>query len=433
MKLKSDPRRGRRGQTTLLFSIASVVMFGMLGLVVDLGWAYYRKQVAQAAAQSAAIAAVAAAVQSAGTTISCGAVNVSCQAETPCGANDGIDNTGKGCLYAADNGFSTGGRQKVTIAAGTGTPPTGNGADPQYWVTVRASESIPQLFSAVLGDRYATVSARATAGYFPPPMGGCVYVLNPTGQAMLINGNILFQTGCGVNIASTYYAALKMVGSAQLIASSGSKINVVGGYTADTNSTVTPLPTTGAPLFSDPLGDIPPPTVGSCDSYGVSLGNNDKQTISPGVYCGPITVTGHAILTLSPGMYISTLGGLSVGGQATLNGTGVSMYFQTNSAGFAGGATSNLTAPASGPWQGVLFFQDRNDTTSATLVGGSGQSMSGILYFPKASLSYTAGSTTTAQSATIICNTLNITGNSYIAQSGNSPLLTLFSGIGILE
>src|SRR6185369_5070029 len=103
------------------------------------------------------------------------------------------------------------------------------------------------------------------------------------------------------------------------------------------------------------------------------------------------------------------------------------IYLQTNSVAFAGGATSNLSAPTSGPWQGMLFYQDRADTTSASLVGGSGQLMTGILYFPSASLAYTAGSTTTAQSATIICDTLNITGNSYIAQSGNSPLVSIFS------
>jgi Flp pilus assembly protein TadG len=429
-------RKSCRGQTILMFSVAAIVMFGMLGLVVDVGWGYFRKDAALAAARSAAIAAVAAAVQTAGVSISCGAVDVKCQSETPCpnpAPNPAVYNTDKGCLYATANGFSTAGQQTVTIASGVGTPPTGNGATPKYWATVQVTETVPQLFSAVLGFRNATVKARSTAGYFPPANGGCVYVLNPASQAMLINGNILFQTGCGVNINSTYYAALKLVGSASLVANSGSNINIVGGYTADTNSSVSPIPITGAAAFRDPLGDVPPPSVDSCVSSGVSLGNNDKQTITPGVYCGPITVTGHAVLTLSAGLYILTTGGLNVGGQATLNGTGVTIYLPTNTVQLAGGATTNITAPTTGPWQGVLFYQDRSDTTSASLVGGSGQFMSGVLYFPSAHMSYTAGSNTTAQSATIICDTLNITGNSYLAQSGNSPFMTLFSGIGVLE
>src|SRR6185436_857517 len=116
------------------------------GMVVDMGWAYYRKQAAQSAAQAAAIAAVAAAVQSAGANISCGAVDIVCQSETVCpnpAPNPATNNTDKGCLYATDNGFSTGGRQKVTLEAGLGTPPTGNGASPKYWVTARVSESLP--------------------------------------------------------------------------------------------------------------------------------------------------------------------------------------------------------------------------------------------------------------------------------------------------
>jgi hypothetical protein len=39
-------------------------MFGLLGLVVDIGWANYRKQAAMAAAQSAAYAAAVAAQSS---------------------------------------------------------------------------------------------------------------------------------------------------------------------------------------------------------------------------------------------------------------------------------------------------------------------------------------------------------------------------------
>lgn len=175
------------------------------------------------------------------------------------------------------------------------------------------------------------------------------------------------------------------------------------------------------------------PRVGACDSFGVSLNNNDNQSISPGVYCGPVTVTGHATLTLNSGLYILKSGGLNVGGQATLNGTGVTIYLPANSAAFAGGATTNLSAPTTGAWQGILFYQDRSDTTSASLTGGSGQHMTGVIYFPSAHMDYTAGSNTTAETATIICDTLNITGNSYLAASGNSPFLTLFSGIGVLE
>jgi len=431
-----NPHNVRRGQTLLMFSMTSVTIFGLMGLVVDLGWSHFRKQAAQAAAQAASSAATAAAALSGGSAISCSTMNVVCQAETNCPEtilNGGVTNIDKGCLYAKENGFITSGRQKVTIAAGTSTPPTGNGAIPRYWVTVRVSETLPQLFSRVLGFSTGTITARSTSGYFPPALGGCIYILNSFSQAMQLNGNITFTTGCGININSNYYAALKLVGSASVAATGSSQIKIVGGYVADANSILTPMPINGAPTFRDPMGDVPPPAVGACDSTGVSTSNNEQRTVTPGVYCGAITVTGHSVLTLSPGLYIIKSGGISVGGQATLKGAGVTIYVQSGSVGFAGGATSNLTAPTSGPWQGLLFYQDQANTSSASLVGGSDQLMSGVLYFPTTHLDYNAGSTTTAQQATIICDTLNVTGNSYIAASGNSPFMTLFSGIGVLE
>ena len=420
----------------LLFSLGSMALFGMLGLVVDIGWAYYRKQTAQSAAESAAIAAVGAAVKLSGGTIVCGVSNVVCQAQTACpapAANAGVTSTDIGCEYATTNGVSTGGRQNVTVESNTTKPTTVSGTSPKYWVTVRVTESIPQLFSSVLGVTKAQVSARSTAGYFPASIGGCIYVLNANAQAMQMNGNIQFTTGCGINVDSNNSSAINLVGGATLTGTNNAQISVVGGYSTSTNASINPTPTTGASTFTDPLGDVPPPTIGSCTSFGVSLSNNQTMTISPGVYCGAISVTGHANLTLNAGLYIITTGGLNVGGQATLNGTGVTVYLQTNSVSFAGGATTNITAPTSGVWQGILFYQDRTDTTSASLVGGSGQILNGVLYFPNTHMDYTGGNSTTSQSVTIVADTLNITGNSWINASGVSPLTSLFSGIGVFE
>ena len=47
--------RNQRGQTAVMFTIAIIPLLGMVGLVVDMGWAYFRKQAAQTAADAAAI------------------------------------------------------------------------------------------------------------------------------------------------------------------------------------------------------------------------------------------------------------------------------------------------------------------------------------------------------------------------------------------
>ena len=56
----------RKGQTAIMFTLALIPLFGMLGLVVDMGWANFRKQAAQAAADAAAEAAAEAAYASTG-------------------------------------------------------------------------------------------------------------------------------------------------------------------------------------------------------------------------------------------------------------------------------------------------------------------------------------------------------------------------------
>ena len=44
-----------------------------------------------------------------------------------------------------------------------------------------------------------------------------------------------------------------------------------------------------------------------------------------------------------------------------------------------GGAAVSLSAPSSGTYQGVLFFQARGNTSESTLVGGTFQQMNGAL------------------------------------------------------
>src|SRR5204862_8340451 len=96
------------------------------------------------------------------------------------------------------NGFSVGGRQNVTIQANQVTggrlPPTAPGVnDVVYWVTVRAVERIPQLFSAVLGNSDGMIAARATAGIVRVVVPGSLYALNQ--KLDCLNG-----ANCGIDI-----------------------------------------------------------------------------------------------------------------------------------------------------------------------------------------------------------------------------------------
>src|SRR5690242_443664 len=135
-------------------TLASLVLFAMIGLAADLSWDYFVKRKTQSAADAAALGAARSAFDSVGAgTVTCGA-NVVCQTRTDCPATvasppaNAID---VACLYAQQNGYTTGGRQRVTVEANTTTPYT-TATGPvavRYWVSVVVIESIPQLWSTM--------------------------------------------------------------------------------------------------------------------------------------------------------------------------------------------------------------------------------------------------------------------------------------------
>src|SRR6476469_6139923 len=90
------------GQAALMVTCASVFLFGLLGVVVDTGYGYFVKQVAQAAVDSAAMAGAGMAQSNGGT---CG-YSVLCQSDTVCAANPTsppVTNFDAACLYASKN------------------------------------------------------------------------------------------------------------------------------------------------------------------------------------------------------------------------------------------------------------------------------------------------------------------------------------------
>ena len=403
-----------QGQAVIFITLSLTVLFGMLSLLVDIGWAYWRQGACKAAAQSAAIAAALAANKTG--IIACGP-GVTCQSATACPVEPAVsatDNLMSGCLYAKQNGFVASGRQNVMMAAGTTGVPV-SGVAPDYWVTATVSETNPTLFGAVLGRRHATVSVTSLAGIYEKPVGGCAYVLNPTAsRALRENGTgTTLQTGCGVYVNSNDSSAVWLNGGNTIVVSNGGKLNVVGGVSTVGTSSITPDPVLGAPAVTDPFAAMDPPSVGPCDSTGVTINGGQSQTLSPGVYCGAINLAGNSAATLQPGLYILK-GGLSMSGGTTLTGTGVTLYIASGSVTFAGGAIVTLSPPVSGAWQGILMFQDRNNTSAASLVGGSTQTLSGVLYFPKAALSYSGGSSATPTNTTIVADTLLLSGGSFI-------------------
>jgi hypothetical protein len=371
----------------------------MLGLVADMGYMYYVKKSAQAAADSAALAAVYTFNRTmAGSSFDCGIAWMCNQPARACPANPGSSNPVEtACLYAKENGFSTGTPgQNVTIESHvTPTVPTAPGVNGVgWWVTARVTQQVPQLFSAVLGNKTGMVAARASAALNPGL--GCVYALDPIAPGSFQqNGTTIFRSGCGIYVNSTNPAAMEGVGGATLQAS---LVNVAGGV--NWQGSISPTPNTGVAPVMDPLRYLaaPPPcssTTGcndaSCAAHPTTVMVNSDVTLTPGVYCGGIKVQ-KGTATFAPGNYIIVGGGISTQDtNSHVVGSGVFFYNTYNSSNpykpisFNANSDARISAPTSGDYAGVLVMQDRGCCTvmpTESFQGGATSFFEGIIYAP---------------------------------------------------
>jgi hypothetical protein len=136
---------------------------------------------------------------------------------------------------------------------------------------------------------------------------------------------------------------------------------------------------------------------------------------------------------MSAGVYVFT-GTLSLQGHGSLTGTGVTIYLPGPSGSMDGGGsgntTLNLTAPTSGAYNGILIYEDANNTNPIDVRGTPVANLTGIIYAPSAQLTL-GGNTTENFTADIIVNKLYDFGNAtinitnYTSTVSTSPLTTI--------
>ena len=308
-----------------------------------------------------------------------------------------------------------------TIAAdlGSNTPLTGVSAN--YWVKATVSEPMILTFLQVMGFRTATVAASATSGVIQSGGGGCVYVLDMTvNKALWQTGSGDLESACGVWVNSNDPKAIYQTAGA-IINTDTAHTNLVGGYYQTGSATITPLPVAASPV-ADPLAGktlptLPSPVVCNYTNYTAS----STVTLSQGTYCGGISITGSGTTTFSSGVYVMDGGGFNIAGSGNANGTGMTVLLASDAGhsykgvSINGSGTYNFSAPVSGSNEGMLFVGDRTTASSlgSTITGTTTSQFNGVIYLPKEALTYTGGSNMTSYT-TIICDTLKMTGLSYI-------------------
>jgi Flp pilus assembly protein TadG len=287
-------------------------------------------------------------------------------------------------------------------------------------LTASASGSVSTQMLGVMGFSNIAISTKSGVVVTADSL-GCVLSLNPSASAALTGkgSTSVDLKGCSLYDNSVNATAMTVGGSANISALS---VGVVGGISGADKLITTDGVLTGIGAVTDPYAGATFPTAGTCSANNFKANKDEK--ISPGVYCGGISVNAGAELKLDPGIYYIDGGDFTVNGGGTVTGTGVTLVFTAKNrsdwptATINGGATINLTPPTSGPTAGIVMFGDRNMPvgTSYKLDGGANQYLAGAIYFPQGAVEFAGGGVATSTSCTkIIGNTVAFVGNSSLA------------------
>jgi hypothetical protein len=398
-------RKNEAGQA-LIFGVVALglLLMGFTGLGIDIGYMRYEKRLQQTAADNAALAGA---------------------AEIPFGSSY----TGPAGRHGSSLDGFTDGANNVTVTINN-PPASGPHSGDSNYVEAYVAKVQPTYFMKVLGVTSETVTARAVAYWGSGVAKSCVFTLgNPGGgiEGITINGTpTLNAPTCGIDDNGTFLTnGKKLDVNAGTIGVVGTDTNHGGGTVTCSGST-TNCPVTGIAPAGDPFGYLTPPAVGTPIAFNPS-------NIIPGSTYTSISINGGTV-NFPSGTYVVN-GSMTITGNSTVTGTGVTFYI-TNGGSVTINGTTNVqfTAPNSGTYAGILFYQDPNDTSAAKINGTSSSVFQGALYFPKASLDFSGTGTTFNSGAAytvIVSDALTVSGTATVdinsdfsGLTGGSPIHT---------
>jgi len=309
---------------------------------------------------------------------------------------------------AERNGFETSyGTLSLAIPASSGPFKDQDGT-----IEAVVQMNVQGFLSAVFFGDEISVTARDVARTIRGAT--CVWVMDTSAKSALVySGMADVVLNCGISVKSNHAQAITRTGTNACFAAT--EIAVVGGVNGEC---ITPTPVSGVPAetINDPLSYLPPPSYEDCDYASEIIG--DVAVMSPGVYCGNITLNSSADVTMEPGIYVFDDANFKVNAGGILNGNGVMLYTTQNGGRivFNGGSAVDLSAPTSGPYTGILIYADRNGDpkTRHLLAGGATMQLDGTVYAPTQQIDFAGGSSSESVSAMIIGRTVGFVGNSEV-------------------
>lgn len=215
----------------------------------------------------------------------------------------------------------------------------------------------------------------------------CVLALDPSGTKAMHMDKLahLQANGCAVYSNSSHAQGIRLDLNSELTAAT---ICSVGGVKAKT-SAVSPAPTTDCAVIPDPLSSRQPTQLTGCTKTKLKL-KTGATTLSPGRYCGGLTITGDAQVTFTKGDYVIEGGAFEISGNAVAVAENTSFYLEGENSvlKFTGQSTLNLSGAEDGPMAGMLFFEDRSVATGRVhrINSANANELTGTIYLPRGKL-----------------------------------------------
>ncbi len=401
----------RRGAVIIYVTLGLTVFMGFSALAIDGSYLYLMSNRAQSAADAAALAAASQMPDEVAATTA---------ANDFAGKNLEAGKWGD-VLTDSDIAFGTWDTDARLFTAD---------AEPAdaVQVVVRMSDDnanpVQLFFANALGFAEAGVAAAAvaTTGGAPGGVGeACLQALNPTeAEAFRVVGTAVINgEGCNIQVDSCHEtSAFRANGSPTIDltvvldggAIGSGDINICGGM--DTTPGVDLPPddhvnegtgeSLGDPFDAPPFDDLPAADeTASCGESDFSA--NDDVTLSPGVYCGGISITGGGTVDLEPGTYYIKDGEFKITGNFEMIGEDVTFVLVGSDSNLDLGGVSSmaLSAPTTGDYAGFVFFGDPENPASDThkIHGTPLGAFHGIAYFPNAAVELVGTSATSGTGA----------------------------------
>ncbi|HEX8665628.1 MAG TPA: pilus assembly protein TadG-related protein [Beijerinckiaceae bacterium] len=393
-----DFRTDHSGNVLLLFGLALPVLLAAGGAALDYSDLTRRRTELQKSADDAALAATKALAMS--------------TAATP-GQRE-------------SEALSVANRMLSESAAGAQRTVTPSAAENTVKVSLASEHAF--RFGGILGTRSGALSVEAEATY-SAPAAPCIVALGQTEDAgiSLVGSAKINATRCSVWSDAPGPNSITTQGAAKIVARS---VCGVGG-TGKASSTP-PAKGNCAPV-SDPyesrevrcgknqtmschdggalaktggkVASAVSTYTGACDYTNVAVGASSKGTVtlSPGVYCGGLSVQ-SADVVLLPGFYQIQDGPLVLQGNASLTGDAVSILLSGNNAALdlQGSPKLKLSAMLTGSLAGIAISSNTpaSPRLTSTLQGSPDVSLTGSLWLPGQTLKMQGSPTLTLNGAT---------------------------------